>query len=899
MAVVKKRDEAGVESLDIIPRRRLRAEQKTAAQREAQILLYQNFCSSYRNKTTLPGTGLAALAFDVTEDERESFKKEVPELFAGGEARGWHAVQALLEIFLIRKAVEFPPSISLKDILNPGPSAVTFHLGTSGAREGRQIVRWNPYLAPTNQLKRALTSSRPLNIVARLLHLDKLSDEKTLSPLLTRIWDVFKESLLLRTPAWPGEYRLDPSLIQLTSLASWGLCEHCGRLTTLVDLGFCLTGNCPGKIRELSPEDCTTLFSRNHYRQRYLMAPLEIRVKEHTAQLTNECGKEYQRKFMSGEINVLSSSTTFEMGVDVGALKAVLLRNVPPTTSSYIQRAGRAGRRKDGVSVALTFCRNVPHDQYHYQAPEHIILGMVPSPYLNLDNQPLTQRHCNSLLLGYFLRSISDVSTDSFDALTLESFFLQPSQPSTLAERFAGWLGDPRTRRQMTKSLSAILPANEKVAPAAAIDRSVASLLSGDDCVFTRNVAQPLQRFQEQLDQVEQQMQTAAGRIRVALARSAHSLERLIRQFKEERLIDFLSSSSWLPGYAFPQDIVKLLVRQIDVGKRMRLQRDREIGISEYAPGAEIVADGVLFKSAGVWFNSKEPEVRQYARCPECRKIDTYLETERPSRTCSRCGTHLTGRYLPRHYIRPDGFTTMESEPVRLPGRTRRTASRTSEVFLLEGAGVDDFQRHALKGVSFAEKSGGRLFLANSGYQFRGYFVCRKCGRGFPERPAKPSHETPWGSGCSGSCMCLDLAHEFTTDILQLRFQACNPPAPPITERPFWLSFVSAFLNGASDALNIDAGDLGGTYHGWTEESFIGELVIYDRIPGGAGHIKRIISELEGVLSAALKRVRDCRCPDIEASCYACLRTYNNQFYWEQLRRKPVIEWLSGILRSA
>jgi hypothetical protein len=84
MAVVKKRDEAGVESLDIIPRRRLRAEQKTAAQREAQILLYQNFCSSYRNKTTLPGTGLAALAFDVTEDERESFKKEVPELFAAG-----------------------------------------------------------------------------------------------------------------------------------------------------------------------------------------------------------------------------------------------------------------------------------------------------------------------------------------------------------------------------------------------------------------------------------------------------------------------------------------------------------------------------------------------------------------------------------------------------------------------------------------------------------------------------------------------------------------------------------------------------------------------------------------------------------------------------------------------
>ncbi len=898
LAVLRKRDEAGAERFDVIPRRRLRAEQKSAAHREAQILLFQNFCSSYRSKTTLPGTGLAALEFDFTEEERDSFRRTVPEIFAGGEARGWQALHALLEVFLIRKAIEFPPGISSKDILNPGPTAVTFHLETSGVKDGRQVVRWNPYLAHPRHLKRAISASRPLNVIARLLGLDKHSDEKPLSSLLTKIWDVLKESLLLETANWPGEHRLDPSLVQVTTRANWGLCGRCGRLTTLIDLGFCLAGDCPGKIRRLSADDCASLFARNHYRQRYRERPLEIRVKEHTAQLTNEVGKEYQRRFMSGEINVLSSSTTFEMGVDVGALKAVLLRNVPPTTSSYIQRAGRAGRRKDGVSVALTFCRNVPHDQYHYQTPEHIILGKVPSPYLNLDNVPLTQRHCNSLLLGYFLRSASGGASETFDALTIESFFLQPSGAATLADRFVSWLGDPQNRRQMISSLETILAPGSAVTAGAAIDRSGATLLSGDECVFTRDVVQPLQRLQEQLDQIEGQMQTATGPVRISLAKSSNSLERLIRQFREERLIDFLSSSSWLPGYAFPQDIVKLLVRQVEYGQRMRLQRDREVGISEYAPDSEIVADGVLFTSAGVWFNSREPEVRQFARCPQCRKIDTYLETERPSRVCSRCGTRLTGRFLPRHYIRPDGFTTMVSEPVRLPGRSRRAGSRTSEVFLLEGAAAEDFQLHSVGGVKFAEKKGGRLFLANSGHQFQGYFICRKCGRGYSDPPANATHDTPWGAKCSGSCMRLDLAHEFTTDILQLRFQACTPQAPPITDRSFWLSFVSAFLNGASDALNIDARDLGGTYHGWTEESYVGELVVYDRIPGGAGHINRIIGKLPDVLGAALKRVRDCRCPDIEASCYACLRSYGNQFYWEELRRKPVIDWLSGILAS-
>ena len=144
------------------------------------------------------------------------------------------------------------------------------------------------------------------------------------------------------------------------------------------------------------------------------------------------------------------------------------------------------------------------------------------------------------------------------------------------------------------------------------------------------------------------------------------SLHRLIEQFKKQRLIDFLSSQSWLPGFAYPQNVVKLLVRHAELNEKMRLERDREMGISVYAPGSEIVADGHLLRSGAVWFNSKEPDVRFYTRCPQCRKISIYLETQQPANICDRCGTAVVRP--PKRYIKPDAFSTLAEDNVQEPG---------------------------------------------------------------------------------------------------------------------------------------------------------------------------------------------------------------------------------------
>lgn len=903
VAVVRERNDAGLEHFELKRTASLTAAEKTKVKREVKISLLRHICFSTKQRSTMPGLGLAALAFDMPDDLVESLCAQLPVLSARGKDFTRQLLESLLTLMVQRAAVDPPEMITAGDVLRYGPNtpeAYTFHLANAGRVDRRLVIRWNPYACSSRGRKNSINRSRHLAVVSKTLCFDKFKDEAQLTETLIKIWDALRQDMLVETPTWPGEYRVNYDRLQLTTHANWLCCSACGRLNTNHILGVCQSSDCSGTPEQMEGSAIAKRFDRNHYRNRYLLSPLPLEVKEHTAQLTNEVGRQYQEQFIRGEVNVLSSSTTFEMGVDVGGLKAVLLRNVPPKSSNYVQRAGRAGRRRDGISLAVTFARNVPHDQHHFQTPSGIIQGKMPVPYINVSNNVLAQRHVNSLLLGYFLRSLPQAEFEEgvLDRTTLEQFFLDYSPGgATLCERFAAWATSDSEKPRLSKVIREILAGLLKDNASPMLDESVRALASEDPTsVLSADVRAPLKKYEDQLKALADQLPTVTGNQRRAIANAMSSLERLTGQFKAQKLIDFLSSASWLPGYAFPQDIVKLVVRHVELEDRMRLERDREIGIAEYAPGSEIVADGHLLRSGAIWFNSREPDIRWYTRCPNCRKISTYLEPENPGVSCDRCGTAITGRNSPKRYLKPDAFSTIYSDPPEEPGMFRRRPPRNSEVFLLEGANPDEFKKHSIPGVTYGAKCGGRMFRANSGYSFAGFLVCRRCGRWFENRPKGPRHEAPWGGNCGGTLTSLHLAHELVTDVLQLRFNGCMPPAPKLQDRPFWLSFEASFLHGCTDALGIEPNDLGGTYNGWTDGSWVGELVIYDRVPGGAGHINRIVENLDQVLQAALARVRDCKCGDIASSCYACLRTYNNQLHWGELQRQPVIQWLSAIL---
>lgn len=352
-------------------------------------------------------------------------------------------------------------------------------------------------------------------------------------------------------------------------------------------------------------------------------------------------------------------------------------------------------------------------------------------------------------------------------------------------------------------------------------------------------------------------------------------------------------------AYAFPQDVVKLLVRQPNWTGKMRLERDGEFGISEYAPGSEIIADGHVFRSGGIDRQHRELEIRKYRVCSNCRRVERESINGQFPPACA-CGAVPQGVFKSRNFLEPPGFTTIWDEPVPEPRLFRLKPPPTSEVFLVEGVAIEAFeQSNVMPGVTLGYRSDGLLFRANPGRAYGQFRICQQCGRGFELAEKAKSHRTPWGGRCPGTPLVrVDLAFQFRTDTLQIRFDGLRPEAPAITDNAFWLSLQTAFVSSAAEVLGIPARDIDGTFRSQFEHGRGGELVVFDRVPGGAGYVDRIRHELLNILRTAYNRTRNCRnqtC-DPRGSCYACLRSYGNQFQWDLLNRGLVADWLEAIL---
>ncbi|MDA8217191.1 MAG: DEAD/DEAH box helicase [Dehalococcoidales bacterium] len=844
--------------------------------REAWLAVYREFLTP-EPRISLEGVGLIRWALKWPDWlPMPGILGEPPWSLSEAEARA--VLQVLMDSLRLERAVELRTDAAI----NLAWEDLALQLSPLRVRVGeprgqRDVRSWDGRRGRRARwLQKILTHGAGLSEVA--------AEAQAVDTLRT-IWEEIKcgddnapraqDRLLLQVE---DAKRANPDWWRLYPIAETGQifrCETCGQTAAVSVLGICPRPGCPGT---LVPTPASALVA-NHYRLLYQAdLPDALRVEEHTAQLDREKAREYQREFKAGKIHVLSCSTTFELGVDLGDLDTVFLRNVPPEPFNYAQRVGRAGRRRGHPGFALTYCRRAPHDLYHFAEPERMVRGKVRPPVISLRNEKIITRHLTAVALSAYFRA----HPDRFK--TVEKLLEDMGSPSGLADLRA-FLA--RERASMEPSLRAIVPPESHLR------------LGLDDEGWIAKVAGEDGRFANAEREVASDYQSVRDLERDASERGRHNTAQWAadraRTIAREDVLSFLSRKAVIPKYGFPVDVVELDMQPVrgmsQETTEVLLQRDLRMAIAEFAPTNRLIANKHEWTSYGLKkVAAKEWERRLYKRCSKHNVFVQWREGEpEPPMPC--------GDAVPTfEYVWPQfGFVSGRGKPSNPRGRPLKMF--TTRPYFAGSLEADPGTLTLPAGspmIEIKRASPGLMVVLCEGKQGRGFYICGNCGAGFGERK-RPPHKTYLGRECRGTLKRVSLGHEFVTDVLQVQFLT----AEPMGMEPLWFAYslACALVEGAAQALEVPSTDLSAVVASGDAYA-IPPIVLYDDVPGGAG----LVAQLENgevfkrCLKAALERVAGgCGCGE-DASCYGCLRNYGNQFAHQQLKRGPVAHYLTKIL---
>ena len=245
-------------------------------------------------------------------------------------------------------------------------------------------------------------------------------------------------------------------------------------------------------------------------------------------------------------------------------------------------------------------------------------------------------------------------------------------------------------------------------------------------------------------------------------------------------------------------------------------------------------------------------------------------------------------------FITPEfGFIAGKPERPRM-SRPEKTYS-TRKYFAHEGNVEKELTISLNSTLKLQAGGDSKLAVINSA-GVRGFKICQSCGYAeiFDGNPLA-EHQTSWGRTCQGNYNRYSLGYEFATDVLQIRF-----PDYADEREGFWLSLLYGLLEGSCLAMDVDRQDIDATLYPYAGNPLSPALVLFDDVPGGAGHVKRIAEKdnFMAALRKALEMVSQCKCGGElgDTSCYHCLRSYTNQYCHHLLKRGYVKEFLEQLL---
>ena len=760
------------------------------------------------------------------------------------------------------------------------------------------------------------SSTQTVAWVKRALEVDHATAADLVRRIVEKLGDEQAAFLVRHTVRGPGRTRYDLWMVnsdvltlQADEATKHLVCPRCLTVHRFRRLQVCTGSTCRTTLNERGLEE-------NYFRRVYVLPLGEaapVRAEEHSGQVSGQERREIELRFRDPDdpLNALVCTPTMELGIDIGHLNAVTLRNVPPSPANYAQRAGRAGRSGQPslitVFAGVGFARG-PHDQYFYRFPEKMIAGAIAAPRFRLDNRALIWAHIHSLVL---------------ETMGLKGAERLPGKARDLVDwdgegfpLYADW--EAAYRAGIERHFAEIVAAVEEAFSGEinSFDWFDRGFIEGTVRGFVDDLDEAMERWRleyQRLDEEREELNRLLGREGVdpSLNRRRVVVEGKLQAMREGEgdwyLYRYLGGEGFLPGYAFPPEATVLSFDD----REDELARSPAIALTEYAPGNFIYYRGQRYEvtHARPRTRQMQPEVESVLVCPACGRA--CVGPDQTKRAACLCGQDLSGVH-PREGL---GLSDMYARR-----RARITADEEERLRLgyeltkhyMAGGRRTAYQVSTGDGLTFllTVEHAGKVLLLNRGVRERegeprGFTLCGKCHRWLVGKGADEKHvSTPTQRGeCSRGARDDDLLRRlWLTQTVQSDLALLDMPLPEGAEaESFYTTLLHTWLRALMVAFNLEESELDGFLAPGPEEGIPYRIVLYETAVGGSGVLASLAEP--GRLGIVVARARELlheRDPEggCERACYDCLLSFYNQRDHEQLDRTlvlPALQALEGL----